>query len=428
MKKYFRDLPDEIKSLISSAEDVSGETGMPVYLVGGFPRDLILGVKDWDIDMTVEGDGIKFAEALSARLGCRMVRHERFGTATLNFGHCVKLDIATARKEVYPRCAALPVVSPGSLKEDLFRRDFTINAMAVRISGDKGYELIDIFGGRKDLAAGRIRVLHEMSFIDDPTRILRGIRFQQRYAFRFEPKTLALLKKAVRSGVLEKVHPHRMRDELMLMFREKNPSGQLKRLCALCGLSFVSGGIKPCAKLYSMFNAVSSEVVRFMKAFPFHGEFDVWIIYLAVLLNPLSGIQAKEVMRKLGLSRRQAVKLAGCLKVDRELVDSLRDRRISPAQVFALLKPLSYEAIILLLASSRDKTVKKHVSDFLKVYNCLRLCISGDDLYKLGVSPGPRYQKILSEVLAARLNGKVKDRRGELSLVRKMLKTDNKGV
>ncbi|MDD5408573.1 MAG: CCA tRNA nucleotidyltransferase [Candidatus Omnitrophica bacterium] len=421
MKKYLKNLPREIKFLIDLAKKVSKETDMPAYLVGGFPRDLILGAKDWDLDITVEGNGIKFAEVLSKRLNSRLIRHERFGTATLILDHRLKVDIATTRKEIYPSCASLPVVSPGSLKEDLFRRDFTINAMAFSLS-EGSQKLIDIFGGKDDLAAGKIRVLHDLSFKDDPTRILRAIRFQQRYNFKFEPKTLSLLKEAVKSGFLEKVNPHRMRDELILMFKEKDPSAQIKQLCALGGVSFISDELKPAKATFDLFKSINKEIAWFMQDFPFHKQFEAWLIYFAALLSRLTLTQRKKIARKLGLSKKEEKKIISCHKINQNFIRRLKNKRITPGQIFALLKPLEFEAIILLRSVSRDSVFKKHIADFLKVYNDLRLSISGDDLFRMGVLPGPKYQKILNRVLAARLNGKLSNRQEELALARKLAK------
>jgi len=421
MRRYFKKIPQEIKNLIFLAEKVSREIKMPAYLVGGFPRDLILGVKDWDLDITVEGNGIKFAEALSKKLNSGLIRHERFGTATLILDHRLKVDIATTRKEIYPSSASLPVVSPGSLKEDLSRRDFTINAMAFSLS-EGSQKLIDIFGGKDDLAAGKIRVLHDLSFKDDPTRILRAIRFQQRYNFKIEPKTLSLLKEAVNSGLLEKVNPHRLRDELILMFKEKNPSEQIKRLCALKGISFISDKLKPAKPVYDLFKSINKEIAWFMQGFPFHKQFEAWLIYFAALLRPLTLAQVKKIVRKLGLSKKEEKKIVNCRKINRNFIRRLRNKRISPGQIFALLKPLDFEAIILLCSVSHDSTIKRYTADFLKVYNDLRLCISGDDLLRMGVLPGPEYQKILNRVLAAKLNGKVNSRQEELALAGKLVK------
>ena len=420
MREYLKNFPQEIKNLIALAKDVSRETKMPAYLVGGFPRDLILGVKDWDLDITVEGNGIKFAEALARRLNSGLIRHERFGTATLILDYRLKVDIATTRKEIYPFNASLPVVSPGSLREDLLRRDFTINAMALCISEGGGEKLIDIFGGRQDLAAGKIRILHDLSFKDDPTRILRAIRFQQRYNFKIEPETLRLLKEAIGAGLLEKVNPHRMRDELILMLKEKNPAGILKQLCVLDALSFISDKLKPAKSTYDSFKSVNREILWFMRNFPLHKQFDAWLVYFAALLRPLTLAQGKKIIRKMGLSKQEEKKILSCRKINQGFIRRLKSRQIKPAQIFSLLKPLSPEAVILLRSASADSLFKKHIADFLKVYNCARLCVSGDDLYNLGVLPGPKYQKILNKVLAARLNGKVSNRQDELALIRKI--------
>jgi tRNA nucleotidyltransferase (CCA-adding enzyme) len=422
MRKYLKNLPREIKNLIALIEEVSRETKMPAYLVGGFPRDLILGVKDWDLDITVEGDGIKFAEIMANKLNTGLVKHQRFGTATLTLGHRLKVDIATTRKEIYPSSASLPQVSPGSIREDLLRRDFTINAMAVSLCGKSGRELIDVYCGKDDLIAGKIRILHDLSFEDDPTRILRAIRFKQRYNFKIEPKTLNLLKEAVSAGLLSKVHPHRTRDELVLMFKEKNPSAQIKQLHALGGLSFISDKLKPGKHTYDLFKSINKEIVWFMQNFPFHGRFEAWLVYFAALLKTLTLKQGKKIIRRLGLSKQEEIKILSCRKINQRLIQRLENKNIKPAQIFNLLKPFSYEAIILLRSACRDRVFKKHIADFLKIYNCQRLCTSGDDLCRLGVSPGPLYHKILNKVLAARLNGKVSSRQDELALINKIIK------
>jgi len=422
MKKYLKNLPQKIKYLIALARKVSKETKMPAYLVGGFPRDLILGAKDWDLDITVEGNGIKFAENLAKRLNSGLIRHERFGTATLILGHRLKVDIATTRKEIYPFNASLPVVRLGSLKEDLMRRDFTINAMALSLSGRAGQKLIDIFGGKKDLTAGKIRVLHDLSFKDDPTRILRAIRFQQRYNFKIEPKTLRLLKEAINLGLLNKVNPHRMRDELMLMLKEKNPSGQLKQLCALGGLSFISNKLKPVNSTYGLFKSIGKEISWFAQNFPTYRQLDTWLIYFAALLKPLTLAEIKKITWTLALARDEEKRLISCCKINQRFIRRLKNKQIKPMQVFTLLKPLSYEAIIFLRSISQSRNLKQHIADFLKIYNRVRLYVSGDDLRNLGVWPGPRYQKIFAKVMAARLNGKVKNSQEELDLVRKIVK------
>ena len=408
--------------MIALVRKVSKETKMPAYLVGGFPRDLILGAKDWDLDITIEGNGIDFAEKLAKKINSRIIRHERFGTATLILNNQLKVDIATTRKEIYPFCASLPVVSPGSLKQDLLRRDFTINAMAVSLSAGASQELIDIFGGKEDLKAGKIRILHDLSFKDDPTRILRAIRFAQRYNFKIEPKTLSFLKEAIKSGLLDKVNPHRMRDELILMLKENNPLKQIKQLCALGGLSFISKKLNPEKHTYDLFKSIDKEISWFRRNFPAYGQFDTWLVYFAAFLKPLTLAEIKNITRKLGLTKDEQKRIFSYRKINQRFIRCLENKQIKPMQVFTLLKPLSYEAIILLRSASQSINLKKHITDFLKIYNLVRLYVSGDDLRSLGVLPGPRYQKIFARVLAARLIGKVKNRQEELDLIRKIVK------
>ena len=221
MKNYLNNLSEELRELIHLASDVANKNNMPVYLIGGFVRDLILGVKNFDLDIVVEGDGIKFAEVLSGKLNAGLIRHRRFGTATVILKKHLKVDIATARQEYYPEAAHLPEVTRGVLKDDLMRRDFTINAMAISINRQDFGRFIDCFGGEADLANKEIRVLHNLSFIDDPTRILRAIRFEQRYNFKIEPKTLKLLREANRLKMLERVSRERLRDELILILKSR---------------------------------------------------------------------------------------------------------------------------------------------------------------------------------------------------------------
>src|SRR4030042_1801045 len=240
MKNYVNGLNRELKQLILLAQSIALEQGISAYLVGGFVRDLILKAKNLDLDIVVEGNGIKFAEEFSFRLGAKLIRHKRFATATLILRSGIKLDIASARKEFYPKPAALPQVIPGNLRDDSYRRDFSINAMAIGLSGKDAGRLIDYFHGQEDLRSKKIRILHSLSFIDDPTRILRAIRFEQRYNFKIEPDTLKNLKKAARLKMLEKTEPQRLRDELIPVLKEKTVLKQIKRLRELVGFAFIN--------------------------------------------------------------------------------------------------------------------------------------------------------------------------------------------
>jgi len=422
MKKYLEKLPLEIKELIRSAGEVSAQTRLPAYLVGGFLRDLILGVKNFDLDITVEGSGIVFAEKLAKKLKSKLKIHQRFGTATLILSNRLKVDIATSRKEKYPCCASLPVVSAGSLREDLERRDFTINAMAMSITQGLGRKLIDPFGGKDDLRKGKIRILHDLSFQDDPTRIFRAVRFEQRFGFRIERKTLALLKQAVSSGFLHKVNAHRIRDDLILMLKEDDPAKQIRRLECLAGLSFISPKLKPAKTTYDLFKAIDKEILWFAKNFSTRRQLDIWLIYFTALLKTLTLAEIKKITQRLALRKGEEKRIISYRKLSQKLISSLSKQGVRPARIFSLLEPLSYETIILLGATSQNRYLHRYIADFLEIYNGMRLYVSGDDLHGLGVLPGPIYQKIFARVLAAKLNGKVATLQDELVLIRRLIK------
>lgn len=426
MKEYLRKLAPSTRRLIELAQNAAARTGMQAYLVGGCVRDMLLGASNLDVDVVVEGDGIAFAQASlalasakGAPLGAaRIVRHSRFGTATVIFENGLKIDVASSRRETYPQPGALPKVTPGSLEDDLQRRDFTINAMAIKL-GEEG-DLVDLFGGIQDLRRGRIRVLHAKSFVDDPTRMLRAIRFEQRYGFAIEPVTLGYLREAALSGMLLKVGPHRLRDEFVLMLKEEKPVLQILRTERLLGLAFLSPGLRITAETRGLLASVGREIKWFRKRFPRHRELDTWLIYLMGLLDRLPACEISSLSRRLGLRSGEEKRLVAHKKNEPLLLARLAGRAVKPSDIFALLEPLSYETIILLRAKAKSGVARRRMAQFLEIYNGMRLCISGEDLRKLGIAPGPYYKKIFTEVLDAKLNGQVRTLQEELDFIRRI--------
>ena len=227
-------IPESIKQILIEAGDIGDRQKIKVFAVGGFVRDLLLGVDNCDIDIVVEGDGLKFAQSLSGKLNGSLIMHEQFGTATIE-ASC-KVDIATARSERYKSPAAYPCVKPGKIKDDLQRRDFTINAIALFLNTNRFREIVDFFNGTEDLKNGIIRVLHDNSFIDDPTRIFRAIRFEQRYNFEIDAHTRHLIDDAVKTGMLDKLKKQRKDKEITLISKEKNAGKMLQKLKAVAGI------------------------------------------------------------------------------------------------------------------------------------------------------------------------------------------------
>ena len=231
-------MPRQVEPLLRRIGEIAGDRRMRAYAVGGCVRDWCLGVAHTkDLDVTVEGRGIDLARAVSRALGGRVEAHEQFGTATVfrdgRGGR--RVDFATCRTEVYARPAAYPRVTPGTLETDLFRRDFTINAMAASLDPSRFGALMDPFHGAQDLRGKRLRILHPRSFLDDPSRILRGVRFATRFNLRWERRTERAAREAIAAGALGWLNAGRLRRELERMGAEPDPRACLHALAALLG-------------------------------------------------------------------------------------------------------------------------------------------------------------------------------------------------
>lgn len=219
--------PKDIFNIIKLTGYTADTSALAVYMVGGVVRDILLGMPNYDLDFVVEGNAIEFSEILNGALKGHLKAHRAFGTATIDYSGR-RIDVVTARSEFYKRPASYPEVKPGTIREDLFRRDFTINAMAASINDRDFGDVVDFYGGLKDLKNGIIRVMHPRSFIDDPTRIFRAVRFSARFGFKIEPHTKALIREAIAEGLLGEVNRGRINKEIELFLKEKNPLKCLK--------------------------------------------------------------------------------------------------------------------------------------------------------------------------------------------------------
>jgi len=421
MQEYLKKIPKEISGIIACAQEVTRTLSISAYLVGGFVRDLFLGVPNLDVDIVVEGDALNFAEKLCAKLNAKLIKHRRFGTATLILPNKLKMDLATARKETYPHPGALPEVTPGSIRDDLRRRDFSINAMAISIGQEDYGRLIDFFNSINDLKKGYIRVLHDLSFMDDPTRTFRAIRFKERYGFSIEPHTLYLLKEALKKDALSLVDKQRIRDELILLLKEKEPLKYIRTLSRLIGLEFLNKRIKLDKSKWNFLKKVQKEIFWFSKNFPRKRILDIWLMYLVALLDGLRLKEIKEICREFSLRMGETKRIYSYAETQASLDRKLSMRNILPSQIYACLEPLSYEVILLIKAKSANPLTKKHIEDFFKVYNGTRLYTSGEDLKKIGVKPSPYFKHILDKTLYAKIDHKLLTKEAELLFIKKML-------
>lgn len=417
--------PEEILALLKFITALAGEFNYPVYIVGGFVRDLILGVEDFDLDIVIEGDGIHFAKELSHRLKADFIKHRRFQTATIVikaqthhqgkfFGSGTKIDIATARKEIYEQPASLPRVSPGTIKDDLGRRDFSINAMALSISAGSFGQLVDFHNSREDLRNKRIRVLHCLSFIDDPTRILRIIRFEQRFNFKLEKNTLRLLKESAGLKMLQKVHKHRLRDELILIFKEPQAVRCIRRVYDLCGFEFIHQGLRLSGPMLAMLKKANGIHMWFKDNFPHKRRLELRVLYLSVLLEGLSYTLLRKVLTDFAFHKSES-RIVLSYKSDTQRVRLKLKAAVRPSSIYKILEPLRYEVIILILAKTSEARIKNKLKDFLRLYNGMRIFTSGHELKELGVKPGPDFKEILKTLLYAKLDKKFHTKEEELS-------------
>lgn len=422
-------LPKKLMKLLKHIGDMAEERHCAAFVVGGFVRDLILGVKNFDVDIVIEGDAVDFSRQFAGGEGGTLVIHKKFGTATIvmpwglvNKGR-FKVDIATARREKYKHPAALPDVEFSSLRDDLYRRDFTINAMAIALNRNNFGQVIDFFDGQRHLEERRVSVLHKGSFIDDPTRIFRAVRFEQRYCLRIDRPTEQLIKTAIKKDMFGRTEKQRIREELILILKEEDPFRAIMRMHQLDELRFVHPDIELNRDLKKLFKEIG-ETCEWYKTTPLKKRaLDNWIIYLMVLFDNLTLRNVESICEKFTFKRGDKKRIISFKEEGAKLLKFLSgNRNIAPSEVYRRLRGLSYEVIILLMAKLKTLRGKRAISDFLLKSDKVRIRSTGDDLEKMGYLPGPDLGKVLNGMLHAKIDGQIKTKKDEISYARRMLK------
>ena len=306
-------------AISAASEGVEG-----VYLVGGTVRDILLGEQSFDVDIAVEGDAIALARRIARELGGRTREHEKFGTAVVVYGDGQRVDVVTARTEFYDAPAALPAVEHASIREDLYRRDFTVNAMAASLKAEDFGRLVDPFGGRGDLAAETVRVLHNLSFIEDPTRIFRAIRYENRYGFRMDEHTARLARSCVEMGLVGDLSSARLRDELTALLEEGEVGAfaASPRRARAPRAPFIR--IWPPTTRPFGSSTARRELAREL-------EIDVpdWRLGLAVLARRMSASEVSDWLDRLKVRRRDAELVAAAVAVGPRIALALRRRAVA---------------------------------------------------------------------------------------------------
>ena len=410
--KLMRDrLPKSCYSLLEKAGALGDRMHLPVYAVGGFVRDLLLERPNQDIDLVVEGNGIGYARELAQMLGGRVREHQEFLTSVVIFeekpGEIRHIDVATARLEYYEYPAALPTVELSSIKMDLFRRDFTVNSLAVRLEKGAFGRLVDFFGGQRDIRDRLIRVLHTLSFVEDPTRCLRAVRFEQRYGFRLGTGAEKLIKNTLNLKLMDKLSGARLFHELKLIFEEADPVACLVRLDAL--------GLLPAIHPLLGLNPPKVELLRALKdmldwyrLLYFDAKPQHWYVYLLGLCRNLNYQEASAVFGRLGLPqvlKGDAMQLRERIRNTLPKVEQWQSRQGKVSELFHMLQGMPLDGLLFIMARSGVDEVRKNISRYITVWSREKLDISGNDLLSMGLAPGPLFGQIMRRVMAAKLDG-----------------------
>ncbi len=414
-------LPARVLEILKEAGVVADTLGLTVYTVGGFVRDIILKYENLDVDLVIEGDGIAFAKAFAERYGCRVKTHEKFGTAVIVFPDGLKVDVASSRLEYYEKPAVLPTVERGSIQLDLYRRDFTINTLAVRLNPSGFGELLDYYGAQRDIREKVIRVLYDYSFVNDPTRVFRAIRFEQRFSFKMSRHTHALIAKAVKLNFFEKLSGKRLFNELILILKEERPIKAINRMAELGLLRFIHPRLRVGEKEREVIGNIIGTLAWYRLLF-LKERCDPSLVYLMGLLDSLKLKEIDEFCIRLAVPGRLREKLVIARKTGVVAMRRLARGGLNDSELYHLLKPLQMEALLYITAKGGD-AVKKEVSRYITHLIDIKTALSGNDLGKtFGLKPGPEFKKILADLLDAKLEGVVKTREEEMKWVKRRIK------
>ncbi len=397
-------LPGPVLRLIEAAGRAAAISGAGLYLVGGIVRDLLLERTSNDIDIMVEGDALGLAEDLAGKLNAKPVLHKRFGTATFKMGD-YRIDLATCRSESYDHPGALPLVKHGRIKQDLLRRDFTINALAVSLKPGRLGSLIDYCGGRRDLQEKLVRILHDKSFQDDATRMMRAVRYEHRLAFKIEPATLRALRRDI--GMLDTISGDRLRHEVVLWLGEPQPEKILKRAGQLGILS----GIHPALIWDPQWSRT------FPAARKLHRGTQLTKLYFALLTYSLDKRQCDALLKRLGIAGGELAKtILYTLKL-RQRLELLDEPILQSSAICVKLSPYDRLAILANALSCHSANIRRNLKLYLDKLVSIKPTLTGKDLMEMGVPEGRRVGLILERLLTARQDGEVRTRADEVKLV-----------
>lgn len=419
-------LPPHIYELLKEIGELAEKNNYIVYVVGGFVRDLILKHENLDIDIVVEGDGIGFARILVNHFGGRMRHYYKFGTAVVIFPDNFKIDVATARTEYYDHPAALPVVETSSIKLDLYRRDFTINAIALELTPPHFGIMLDFFTAQRDFKDKAIRVLHNLSLVEDPTRAFRAIRFEQRFGFKIGKHTENLIKNAVKNGFFERLSGQRIFNELKLILSEDTPCIAISRMKDFGLLPFISKEIKFDKRMDELFNRVKAVLhwyeLSFLEKKPLK-----WQLNFFALIYRISDAGIEKLTKDMMLPGH----VLGIIKNDRQQAQKClgwfaSHKKPKNSELYCFLSKMTTLALLFAMSRTTSDDIRKFISLYFTRLRNIKTELKGRDLRDMGIMPGPIYSKLLSSVLDAKLNNSVKTRDDEIKYLTSLYNREKK--
>ena len=412
--------PEEVRKILKTISSVSQVLKYNTYLVGGIVRDALLKIPNFDIDIVVEGDGIKFGKELSKSFECRLECHRKFGTSVLVLSDGRHIDIATARVEYYESPAALPSVESGNIKQDLSRRDFTINTMAVSLNRESFGEVLDYFGGREDLKNKKIKVLHKMSFIEDPTRIFRAVRFENRLGFKMDGQTEKLARTTIDMNIVSRLNGVRIRDELIYIFNEKKPLEAVRRLYELDALKKI--GIK--VKVDDRFMGQVKKILKYygeMKDYynKMDGEIKKWRLLFILLLKGIKPDRIKRWCSEMKVKKKDVNIILGTYEMWNETKRNLKSINKKNSTLYHRVNSISPELQV--IASSWGREYFRNIKKFLTELSTLHLEINGNTLKDMGYEPSEKFRDVLEKLFKMKLDGKITSKKDEISSLKKLM-------
>ena len=399
----FSNVSPLIRRLLQEIGRFGEEKSQSVYVVGGFVRDLLIGRENLDIDIVVEGDAVDFACQLAKVWESNVQAHHQFKTATVTRHDGVKLDFVSARSETYPSPGALPSVEYGTITEDLRRRDFSINALAMRLQSNAFGELVDCTAGLQDLRAGRIRVLHAQSFIDDPTRIFRAIRYEGRYNFQIAESDQQRMLDAINRGVLNLISGQRIRNEIDHILSEEAAPQMINRMDEFD----LFGTIHPTWKISPNFDvlwATAGQAIKWASTSLPNDPINTGAILWMTLLTAVDSIEI--ISSRLGLENVLCTTLSTQAQLEHDL--DILSVASKPSEVYQLLNPYPLEPIVfaLMQPDQPDWRVEK-MSNYLTHLRNVQPLVTGNNLIQQGLQPSQTFSDLLWKAFAAQLDGEV---------------------